>query len=807
MSDNPAMAVCAHCLLEVTEASATRETIDGVETVFCCPGCRAIHVLLLSEGLTGFYARRRGWTPGPPETARVPLDAFDGAIRASGRHAEADLVISGIRCASCVWLIERYLGGRPGVLSARVNFVTGRARVSWDPSDTGIADVVLAIRALGYTPFPPGSLPAGDALRRETSDLLLRFGTAAFLSMQVMLFTAGLYAGYFQGIDAGYAQLFRWLCFLLSTPVVFYSGAPFLFGALRGARHGAFGMDALVVLGAFSAYGYSTASLVLGGDVYFDTATMILTLILLGRYIEAGAKARAAEGISRLVRLAPVTARKAVPGGGTADVPVASLAAGDLVEVVPGERMPVDGTVIEGASEADEALLSGESAPVPKTAGDAVVAGALNGTGRLLVRVARTGADTVLSRIVQAVEEAQARKAPIQRLADRVVSVFVPSIVLVAAGTILFRLHGGIPPHAALMAGISVLVIACPCALGLATPLAVLVGTTSAQARGILVRGGDVLEQASRVRCVLFDKTGTLTLGRPRLTDVEGIGIGREDALRLAASLEASSEHAIGRAIAEACPAARRLPVRGFRAHPGEGIEGEIGGVRYLLGRPELLGRFGVAVDGETSRAYAAHSAARRTAVLLSDGSRPLAILATEDALRPEAAEAVSLLRASGIAVGMVTGDDPGVAARVAGEAGIADVRARVTPEGKRVEVRRARERSGSVLVVGDGVNDAPALAEADVGVAMGRGTGLAIHIAGATLMTEDLLRIPAFLALSRATMRVIRQNLFWAFSYNLVAIPLAVAGKLHPIAAAAFMAGSSLVVVGNSLRLRRGGR
>ncbi|MGB5195822.1 MAG: heavy metal translocating P-type ATPase, partial [Candidatus Deferrimicrobium sp.] len=699
----PAMAVCAHCLLEVPEASATRETVDGKETIFCCPGCRAIHGLLRSEGLTGFYARRHGWTPGPPETARVPLDAFDGAVRASGRQAEADLVISGIRCASCVWLIERYLGRRPGILSTRVNFATGRARVSWDPSETGIGDVVQAIRALGYTPYPPESLPAGDAPRRETSDLLLRFGTAAFLSMQVMLFTAGLYAGYFQGIDARYENLFRGLCFLLSTPVIFYSGAPFFRGALRGARRGAFGMDALVFLGAFSAYGYSTASLFLGGDVYFDTATMILTLILLGRYIEAGARARAAEGISRLVRLAPVTARKAVPGGGTADVPVASLSPEDLVEVVPGERMPVDGTVVDGASEADESLLSGESAPVPKTAGDTVIAGALNGTGRLLVRVARTGAETVLSRIVQAVEEAQARKAPIQRLADGVVRGFVPSIALVAAGTILFRLHGGVLPQAALMAGISVLVIACPCALGLATPLAVLVGTTSAQARGILVRGGDVLEQAAGVRCVLFDKTGTLTLGRPRLTDVEGIGIGREDALRLAASLESSSEHAIGRAIAEACPAARRLPVHGFRAHPGEGIEGEIDGVRYLLGRPELLGRFGVAVDAETSRAYAAFSGARRTAVLLSDGSRPIAILATEDALRPEAAEAVSLLRASGIAVAMVTGDDPGVAARVAGEAGIGDVRARVAPEGKREEVSRARERSGPVLVVGDG--------------------------------------------------------------------------------------------------------
>ena len=424
--------------------------------------------------------------------------------------------------------------------------------------------------------------------------------------MQVMLFTAGLYAGYFQGIDARYAQLFRGLCFLLSTPVVFYSGAPFLLGALRGARHGAFGMDALVFLGAFSAYGYSTASLFLGGEVYFDTATMILTLILLGRYIEAGARSRAADGISRLVRLAPVTARKEVPGGGTIDVPVASLSPGDLVEIVPGERMPADGNVIEGSSEADESMLTGESAPVPKTAGDPVVAGSLNGTGRLLVRVVRTGGETVLSRVVQAVEEAQARKAPIQRAADRVVRLFVPAILLVAAGTVLLGLHGGSLPHAALMTGISVLVVACPCALGLATPLAVLAGTTSAQARGILVRGGDVLEQAAGVRCVLFDKTGTLTLGRPRLTDVEGIGIGRGDALRIAASLEASSEHAIGRAIAEALPAARRLPVEGFRAHPGEGIEGEIDGVRYLLGRPELLERHGIAVDGEASRAYAA---------------------------------------------------------------------------------------------------------------------------------------------------------------------------------------------------------
>jgi Cu2+-exporting ATPase len=791
----------------VPEESAVRETVGGEEKVFCCPGCRAIHLLLRSEGLSEeFYSRRRGWIPGPPEAARIPLDAFDDAVRASGNQAGAELVVAGIRCASCAWLIERYLERRPGIRSARVNYATGRASVSWSQDAAGIGDVVEAIRSLGYTPLPPESISAGDALRREKSDLLLRFGTAAFLSMQVMLFTAGLYAGYFEGIDARYARLFRWLGFLLSTPVVFYSGAPFLRGAIRGARRGTPGMDALVSLGTLSAYGYGAASLFLGGEVYFDTATMIVTLVLLGRYLEAGARSRAADGISRLVRLSPAKARKAVPGGGTVEVPAASLASGDRVEIVPGDRIPADGEVVEGASEADESLLTGESSPVPKAAGDAVMAGSLNGTGRLLVQVTRTGAETVLSRIVRAVEEAQARRAPIQRLADRVVHVFVPAILLVASCAVAFRLHAGAPPAAAMMAGVAVLVVACPCALGLATPLAILVGTTCAQARGILVRGGDVIEQAAKVRCVLLDKTGTLTLGKPRLAEVRAAGIGREAALRIAASLEASSEHAIGRAIAEAVPASRRLRVEGFRAHPGEGIEGRIDGTRYLLGTPEFLARRGIPPGEELLREYRSLAAQRRTAVVLSGDSGALAVFATEDALRPDAREAVSLLRSSGVAVVMITGDDPEVAHRVAAQAGIDTVRGRVSPDGKRGEVRLAKQRFGPVLFAGDGVNDAPALAEADVGLAMGKGTGLAVRSAGATLMTEELSKIPAFLSLSRATLRVIRQNLFWAFSYNLAAVPLAAAGNLHPIIAAAFMAGSSLLVVGNSLRLRKHG-
>jgi Cu2+-exporting ATPase len=801
------MPSCAHCLQDVPEAAALRETVDGREAFFCCRGCLGIHALLRAEGLDGFYQRREGWTPGPPEASPVSPEAFAGIVRTVGGTAKADITVSGIRCASCGWLIERYVGKRPGVLSVRVNCATGRARVSWDPGAAGIGDIVEAVRALGYVPHPDeGGVPE-EALRRERSDLLLRLGTAAFLSMQVMLFSAGLYAGYFQGIDARFSGLFRGLSFALATPVVFYSGAPFLRGALRGARRGSFGMDALVFLGAFSAYGYSAVSLFRGGEVYFDTASMILTLVLLGRYIESGARARAAGAISRLVRLAPSAARKVLPGGDTVEVPVASLSPGDIVAIVPGDRVPVDGTVREGRSEADESMLTGEPAPVPKAPGDEVVAGSVNGTGRLLVAATRTGAETVLARIARAGGEAQARKAEVQRAADRVVRGFVPAVVGAAAATATLWLARGSPAPDALMAGISVLVIACPCALGLATPLAVLVGSTAAQRSGILVRGGDVMERAASVRCVLLDKTGTVTSGRPRLAGVKGIGIGDDAALALAASLEGHSEHALARAIADAVPPGRRRAVADFRAHPGEGVEGRIDGERHLLGRRSFLERMGVPVAGDALEAYQAFSERGGTTVLLARGDAVAGVLSAEDALRPESAAAVRTLREAGMAVGMVTGDSVEVARRVASAAGIDDAEARVSPEGKRGSVRRARERHGAVLFVGDGVNDAPALAEADVGVAMGRGTGVAIETAGATLMTEDLRLLPAFLSLSAATLRVIRQNLFWAFSYNLVAIPLAAAGKLHPIAAAAFMAGSSLVVVGNSLRLRGAGR
>jgi Cu2+-exporting ATPase len=646
-------------------------------------------------------------------------------------------------------------------------------------------------------------------LNREKRDLLIRFGTSAFLSMQVMTFAAGLYAGYFQGIEPKYASAFKALAFALTTPVIFYAGFPFLRNAAAGIRNGVFGMDALVFLGSFSAYAYSTAMLATGGEVYFDTAGMIVTLILLGRYLEAAARSRASESLTRLVSLAPRQARRRIDGEGrsaprTETVPASLLMPGDRIEVFPGERIPADGFVIDGISETDESLLTGEAGPVPKTAGGTVYAGTINGLGSLVVEVVKTGRDTALSCIIRAVEEAQARKAPIQNAADRVVGAFVPTVVLIALLALAGRLFLGDSPAHALLASVSVLVVACPCALGLATPLAVFVGSATARAGGILVKGGDVLEAGASVTEVLIDKTGTLTEGSLRLADVIGFGETPDRVLRLAASLEAASEHPMAKAILTGAKGADLGAVTEFRAHPGMGVEGVVGGRRLLLGRGEFLSMNGIQVTDGQRDSFRELAEARKTAVFLADGERVIGLLSAGDTLRREAAATVRRLKEYGFHVRLLTGDSGPVASRVAKEAGIDAVASRVTPAQKAEIVRVVRSAGTRVLMVGDGVNDAPALVEADVGMAMGRGTDVAIESADAVLTGGDLLLVPRFLALSRKTMRIIRQNLAWAFSYNLVAIPLAVTGHLHPIIAAALMSVSSLIVVGNSLRLKK---
>lgn len=808
---------CEHCLLAFPEREAVR---DG-ERVFCCTGCRGVYQLISAEGLGSFYQGRRWDEPGLATDPARPVDAsaFREAVRSvEGGLAELDVYIDGIRCASCVWLNERLLARLPGVVSARVNYATHRARVRYDPAAAPLEAVLSRIRAGGYEPKPYSESERQKAQDAETKDLLVRLGTAFFLASQLMIYSAALYAGYLQGMQPGLRRAMEVIALGLTLPVFFYAGAPFLRSAARGLRARCFNMDSLIVLGAGAALLYSAYQMTRGGEVYFDTAAMIVLLVLAGRYVEARARGRASQAVARLSGLLPREARVRSPSpsqgegsgeGQVAVVPLAAVAVGDLVEVVPGERVPLDGEVVEGSSEVDEALLTGEARPVAKGPGAAVIGGTLNLHGAFTFRVGRVGEGTVLAGIVRAVESAQAEKPRLQALADRVTGWFVPAVLVLAAATVGLHLARGAPAHQALMTGVAVLVIACPCSLGLATPIAVLLATGEASARGLLVRSCDVLERAAAATEVVLDKTGTLTRGKPVLREVvcwPGGHVGRDEVVRLAGALEGKSEHSLARAVTEA---ARLLPgpslqVSGFRAVPGRGVRGTVSGSRaVVVGNRAFLEEEGVAVPPEALHAAAPFEAEGDTVLHAGVGGTLAALLVVSDVLRDEAPAALAELRALGLRLSIVSGDGAATTAAVARRAGVERVVAEATPVAKERELARLQGEGARVLMVGDGLNDAPALSRASVGVAMGRGTDVTLESADAVLVRDDLRLLPALVRLGRRTTRIIRQNVFWAFFYNVVAIPLAVAGLLHPIVAAACMAASSLFVVGNSLRVR----
>jgi len=811
---------CDHCLLDFPEREAVRETVDGVDRVFCCTGCQGIHRLIRDEGLGAFYDGRKWEERGLAARPESPqeVEAFRAAVRpVPGGLSEVDLYVEGIRCASCVWLNERLLSRTPGVAFARVNYATHRARIRWDPARASLEAVLGRIRSAGYLPKPYGESEGQAAQRRETRDLLVRLGTAGFLSSQLMVVTIALYAGYFQGIDAETRRLLEWVGLGLTLPVYFYSGAPFLRNTVSSLRHGRFNMDALIALGAGASLAYSVWQMARGGEVYFDTAAMIVTLVLVGRYVEAAAKGRASEAVARLAALQPREARRIEegPGGGVKvrSVPVAELRRGDRVEVVPGERVASDGLVREGQSEVDESLVTGESRPVAKQPGSPVIGGTVNLHGSFILEVTRTGAATVLAGIIRAVEEAQASRPRIQEVADRVVGFFVPAILLLAIASTAWHLARGTTVAQSLMIGVSVLVIACPCALGLATPLAVLLATGVATSRGLLLKGGDVFERAALANEALLDKTGTVTRGRPELRVVVVVagGLAAEEALRLAAAVERRSEHSLGRAVVEA---ARELPdgpepgpepeVAGFAAVPGRGVEARVDGAPVRIGTRAFLAEAGAVVSpADDARARAFEERGDTVAFLARDG-RLLAMLVVSDALRPEAREAVDELCRLGLRVSLLSGDNRRTTEAVAARLGINDAEAEVSPVDKRERVAALQSLGRRVLLAGDGVNDAPALTQADVGVAMSRGTDVTMESAEAVLVRDDLRLVPELVRLSRRTYRIIRENLFWALVYNVVAVPLAMAGVLHPIVAAGAMAASSTFVVANSLRIRR---
>jgi Cu+-exporting ATPase len=730
--------------------------------------------------------------------------------------------VRGMHCAACVGKVERALRSVPGVTEAAVNLATERATVAFDPSRADLAALRRAVAAAGYELAEPAADagPAGDRERderaREQRTMRRRFLVGAVLSAPVAV---GGMADVFPWAPAWLRA--PWVQLVLATPVQFWVGWQFHRDFLRDLRHRSASMSTLVSIGTNAAYFFSLAVTLWphafvthGSMTYYETGAVVITLVVLGRWLEVRARGRTSEAIRRLMALAPRTAR-VLRDGREVDVPAEAVLVGDLVRIRPGERVPVDGTVVEGASPVDESMLTGESLPVDKAAGARVAAGTVNRTGSFVFRATAVGSETTLARIVRLVEEAQGSRAPIQRLADRVAAVFVPIVLVLAALTFLAWFVFGPEPRllTALSTSVAVLVIACPCAMGLATPTAIMVGTGKGAEHGVLIKSAAALEILHRVDTVVFDKTGTLTVGRPEVTDVvTGPGLSEDAALALAAAAEQGSEHPLGEAIVRRAKerGVALPPVSEFDTVPGQGIDALAAEGRLLLGNRGLMDARGVDVSALARRAEALQ-AGGKTVVYLAFAGRLEALIAAADVLKPEAAATVARLKRLGVTVVMLTGDSRRTAEAIARQAGIDRVRAEVLPESKASEISRLRAEGHLVAMVGDGINDAPALARADVGIAMGSGTDVAIEAADVTLMRGDLRGVVAAVALSRRTIRIIKENLVWAFGYNAVLIPVA-AGLLYPlggpllspILAGAAMAFSSVSVVTNSLRLKR---
>ncbi|MEV5690141.1 heavy metal translocating P-type ATPase [Micromonospora globbae] len=731
-----------------------------------------------------------------------------------------ELSIGGMTCASCAARIEKKLNRMDGV-SASVNYATEKATVRY-ADDVTPDDLIATVEKTGYTaklPPPPASAaePAAEAPVDELRGLRTRLWASVALTVPVIVLAM---------VPAWQFDYWQWLSLTLAAPVVVWGGLPFHRAALVNLRHGAATMDTLVSVGTLAAFGWSLWALFLGdagmpgmthpfrfditrsdgaGNIYLEAAAGVTTFILAGRYFEARSKRTAGAALRALLELGARDVA-VLRGGAETRIPVDQLAVGDRFVVRPGEKIATDGVVEEGTSAVDASMLTGESVPVEVGPGDAVVGATVNAGGRLVVSATRVGADTQLAQMARLVEQAQSGKAAVQRLADRISGVFVPIVIALAVGTLGWWLGTGAGPTAAFTAAVAVLIIACPCALGLATPTALLVGTGRGAQLGILIKGPEVLESTRKVDTVVLDKTGTVTTGRMTLVDVRPAeGTDPADLLRLAGALEAASEHPIARAVATGAAEAGTLPpVTDFANVEGLGVTGTVEGRAVLVGRLRLLRERGFDVPAEVERAVTDAEAAGRTAVLAGWDGRARGVLAVADVVKPTSALAVARLRELGLRPVLLTGDNATVARAVAAEVGIDEVIAEVLPADKVDVVARLQREGRTVAMVGDGINDAAALAQADLGLAMGTGTDVAIEASDLTLVRGDLTVAADAIRLARRTLNTIRGNLFWAFGYNVAALPLAAAGLLNPMIAGATMALSSVFVVANSLRLRR---
>lgn len=812
---------CASCVGRVEKALAS---VDGVQ-----------------KASVNLATGKATVVSGGGEVAR-PADLLESVKRA-GYDVPIEsrsIDISGMHCASCVGRVEKALAEVDGVIEATVNLATEKATVRFVAEAVTDADLRAAVERAGYGLAETGLAIEGapsKTLEERRADNLQRLTQRLIVGL---VLTVPIVLGSFPEIFPWAPAFLRnaYVLLALAIPVQFWVGWQFYRGAFAMARHGSTDMNTLIAVGTTAAFGYSLVATVaphlfmssisgagtMGMTVplYYDTAAVIIVLILTGRWLEARAKGRASSAIKALMGLQAKTARRILPGGAEEDIPIDDVRVGDLLRVRPGEKIAVDGVVREGASAVDESMVTGESIPVDKVAGHEVIGATINRSGSLVFEATRIGRDTMLSQIIRLVEEAQGSKAPIQRLADLIASYFVPAVMAIAAVTFAAWLLFGPEPALtkALLAFVAVLIIACPCALGLATPTAIMVGTGKGAEHGILIKGGESLERIQAVNTVVLDKTGTLTSGQPVVTDIilppaaaaDGGGASglrpvfdADELLRLAASAERGSEHPLGEAVVEKAlqQGLALSDLQDFSATAGHGVTARIDGRLVTLGNAGLMNSSGVSSDH--MRAEAENLAGQgKTAIHVAVDGVFSGLIAVADAIKPEARQVIAALHKQGLQVAMLTGDHRHTADAIAAEIGIDRVLAEVKPDGKSAEIKRLQDEGRIVAMVGDGINDAPALAQADIGVAMGTGTDVAMESAQITLIRGDLHGLVTAIDLSRRTLRTIKQNLFWAFFYNVILIPAAALGFLNPMFAAAAMALSSVSVVTNSLRLRR---
>lgn len=830
---------CYHCGLSAREY--LYGTFNGARLSFCCQGCLSVCGYIYGAGLESYYDRRDKSRPSappplPPLPSAAPAFEDESVFTSAGKDVlEAMLIIEGIHCAACVWLIEKAATRTPGVVDATVNFSTHRMKVRWRSPAASLDKILSRIVSLGYGAAPYDAEAVEAPLERKKNDVMVRLSIAAFGTLATMFMAEGLYAGYFWGIETGYRSFLQWMSLIMTAPVVFYSGAPFMASAWAGLRMRTMTMDLPVALGALITFFYSAwATVAHRGDVYFDSASMFIFLILAGRYIEAAARKKAGSATARLASLKTAMATVII-GGVRASVPVKSVRPGDIVEVKPGEEVPLDGVVIDGESRVDESMLTGEPMPVIKAAGDRVCAATINTDGAFTFKVTEIGGDTRLSRIKRLVEEAQMSKAPIQKMADAIAAYFVPFILAAAAFTYIY--WSSHDPSRAVIYAVAVLIITCPCALALATPAAILAGCGAAAREGVLIKSGEALEKVCKATHVVLDKTGTLTEGRMSVTDVvPAEGLTQDAVVATAAPAELSSEHPLGKAVvAEAARRSIRTDdkVEGFRAYPGRGVEclatglaPEAGGaakalravapispcvkLRMLAGNRDFMTDRGVTVPQYLIDAEKGLNAEGKTVVYAAGQTSPdnecqiAGIIAVSDRLKPESPALVKELYCMGLKVTMLSGDSPAAAEAVARRIGIQDVRAGVLPEDKEKVVMSLQKDGDVVVMVGDGINDGPALARADIGMAIGSGTDLAIGSSDIILLNGNPMMVARALKISKKTMRTVRQNLWTSFVYNMVFTPLAALGYVVPVVAAVAMPLSSLAVIGNSVRAGR---